>query len=178
MRMAFKTMFRKFRRDEDGNATIEFAIYFTVLFFMLAAGVEIAYINLRHAMLERGLDLAVREIRLSTGHIPSYDDIRGRICDEMRVAEECDANLRLEMVQVDPRDLSAAPTDADCSNSAQPPRPLRSFVYGQDNQLMLLRACLKFKPMMPSTAVGKELNKDSGGYAQLVATAAFVQEPK
>ena len=72
---------QRFRKEEDGNATVEFAVYFTVFFLLLAAGVEIAYMNLRHAMLERGVDLATREIRLSTGNIPSYTDVRAMICD-------------------------------------------------------------------------------------------------
>ncbi|MFW2543304.1 TadE/TadG family type IV pilus assembly protein [Primorskyibacter sp. 2E107] len=168
----------RFRRDEDGNSTVEFALYFTVFFLILAAGVEIAYINLRHAMLERGVDLATREIRLSTGHVPSYTDVRGMICSKAAVLDDCESNLRLEMVQVAPRDLSGAPNDADCQNAAQDPRPVRNFVAGQDNDLMLIRACLKYKPMLPTTSIGKELNKDAEGYAQIVVTSAFVQEPR
>ncbi|WP_240705243.1 TadE/TadG family type IV pilus assembly protein [Pacificoceanicola onchidii] len=171
-------LFSRFRRDEDGNTTIEFVIYFTVFFFILAAGVEVAYINLRHAMLERGVDLATRDIRLSTGHIPAYADVRTKICEEASVLDDCENNLRLEMVQVDPRDLSGAPADADCQNAAEDPRPVRSFTNGQDNDLMLIRACLKYKPMLPGISLGKELNTDSDGYAQLVVTSAFVQEPR
>ncbi|WP_425099738.1 TadE/TadG family type IV pilus assembly protein [Tropicibacter sp. S64] len=169
---------RRFRRDEDGNATVEFAVYFTVFFLLLAAGVEIAYMNLRHAMLERGLDLATREIRLSTGDIPTYADVRAMICEKATILDECESNLRLEMVQVSPRDFSAAPVNADCQNAEQEPHPVRNFVPGQDNDLMLIRACLKYKPMLPTTSLGKQLNKDEEGYAQLVVTSAFVQEPR
>ena len=169
---------RHFRRAEDGNATVEFAVYFTVFFMILAAGVEVAYMNLRHAMLERGVDLAVREIRLSTGHIPSYAEVRDRICEEATVLDECGDNLQLEMVEVNPRQFSSMPGPSDCRNAAQDPRPYRNFVHGAENKLMLLRACLKYKPMIPFTSLGAELNIDDEGYAQMIVTSAFVQEPR
>ncbi len=169
---------RRFRRSEDGSASIEFVLYFTVIFFVLAAAVEIAYMNLRHSMLERSVDLSVRDIRLSTGHIPDYAEVRDTICEEARIIDECADNLRLEMVQVDPRGFAGMPTGTDCSNAAEDPRPVRNFVHGQDNQLMLLRACMKFRPIFPTTGLGAELNLDDEGYAQLVVTSAFVQEPR
>lgn len=168
----------RFRKEEDGNGTVEFAVYFTVFFLILAAGVEIAFINLRHAMLERGVDLATRDIRLSTGHIPSYTEVRDTICEKATILDDCEGNLRLEMVQVSPRDFAAAPRDADCLNAVEDPRPVRNFIAGRDNDLMLIRACLKYRPILPTTAIGKELNLDDEGYAQLVVTSAFVQEPR
>jgi Flp pilus assembly pilin Flp len=169
----------RFRREDDGSATIEFAVYFTIFFFILAAAVEMGYMNLRHSLLERGVDLATREIRLNTGHIPSYDEVRTMICDEAVIVDNCASNLRLEMVMVDPRSFNTAPSDADCINAETEPRPVRNFVNnGQDNQLMLMRACLKYKPAMPTTSFGLALNKDAEGYAQMVVTSAFVQEPR
>lgn len=169
---------RRFRKTEDGSASVEFVLYFTLIFFVIAAGVEIAYMNLRHAMLERSVDQAVREIRLSTGAIPSYEEVRTMVCEKASVLEACESNLQLEMVQVDPRGFVAMPANADCINAAQEPRPVRTFEHGQDNQLMLMRACLKFKPMFPTTGIGAELNMDDDGYANLIVTAAFVQEPR
>ena len=168
----------RFRREEDGNMTMEFALYFTIFFLIMAAGVEIAYMNLRHSMLERGVDIAVREIRLSTGNVPSYDDVRTRICTEAAVIDSCDDNLRLEMVEVDPRNFWTLEPNPDCRNAEEDPRPVRSFDAGTDNALMLIRACLKYKPMMPTTGLGKELNLDTEGYAQMIVTSAFVQEPR
>ncbi|WP_323770429.1 TadE/TadG family type IV pilus assembly protein [Antarctobacter sp.] len=173
-----KTALNRFRRDEDGTATVEFAVYFTIFFFILAAAVEMGYMNLRHALLERGVDLATREIRLNTGDIPTYEEVRQKICDEAVIVDGCAENLRLEMLEVDPRNFAAIPPGADCKNAEEEPRPLRSFVAGLDNQLMLVRACLKYKPAMPTTSFGLALNKDAQGYAQIVVTSAFVQEPR
>ncbi len=167
----------RFRKDEDGSSTVEFAVYFTAFFFILAVAVEMGYMNLRHALLERGLDLATREIRLNTGDVPTYEQVRAKICEDA-VIDGCLENLRLEMVEVDPRNFEAVPPSADCINVEEDPRPVRSFVAGQDNDLMLLRACLKYKPAMPMMPFGQALHKDEQGYTQLVATSAFVQEPR
>lgn len=178
MMTRMKRFVSRFRKEEDGNATIEFVLYFTIFMSILAAGVEIAYMNLRHSMLERGVDLVTRDIRLSTGNIPTYNEVRTKICEEATILDECESNLRLEMVQVSPRDFSAAPTNADCINAVEDPKPVRNFQHGLDNDLMLIRACLKYKPVLPTTSLGAELNLDDDGYAQLVVTSAFVQEPR
>ncbi|MFW2588995.1 TadE/TadG family type IV pilus assembly protein [Sagittula sp. SSi028] len=178
MMSSIQTFASRFRRDEDGNATIEFAFYFTVFFLILTAGVEIAYMNLRHSMLERSVDLVVRDIRLSTGDVPSFAEARNKICEEAAILEDCENNLRLEMVEVDPRNFWTIDPNPDCRNAEEEPRPVRNFTPGTDNALMLIRACLKYKPMMPTTGLGKELYKDSDGYAQLMVTSAFVQEPR
>ncbi|WP_425071979.1 TadE/TadG family type IV pilus assembly protein [Sagittula sp. S175] len=178
MMSRIRTFASRFHRDEDGNSTIEFALYFTLIFMVLTTGVEIGYINLRHSMLERSVDLAVRDIRLSTGQVPSYTEVRDQICQQSGVIDDCDNNLTLEMVEVDPRNFWSFEPNPDCRNAEEDPRPVRNFVPGKDNALMLLRACLKYKPMMPLTGLGKQLNKDSQGYAQLIVTSAFVQEPR
>ncbi len=168
----------RFRREEEGSATVEFVLYFTVFFIVLAAAVEISFINLRHAMLERSVDMVTRDIRLSTGEVPSYASVKQDICEEATIMDDCEANLRLEMIQLDPRNMGNMSYTADCQNAAQDPQPVINFTPGQDNDLMMMRACLKYKPMMPTTQFGKQLNLDDDGYAQLVVTSAFVQEPR
>jgi hypothetical protein len=53
------------------------------------------------------------------------------------------------------------------------------FAFGSDNQIMLLRVCLKDTPMFPTTVVGAGLIADGendGSYA-LITTSVFVNEP-
>jgi hypothetical protein len=169
---------KRFGRREEGNATIEFSIYFSLFFLVFAGGVEGAFMGLRYVMLERSVDLVTRDIRLSTGHVPSYADVRDQICDKAKVTKDCTDNLRLEMIRVDPRNFARMPADADCRNAEEDPRPLREFVSGQDNQLMLIRACLKYKVMMPTTQVLNLYGADAQGYAHMIVTSAFVQEPR
>lgn len=176
-RWSLRRSTRRFARAEDGNATIEFAIWFSLVIALLGTGVEIAYMNLRHAMLERAVDMAVRDIRLGTGAIPGYEDVRQTICDKARVIDDCTGNVRLEMIEVDPRAFAGFAQGADCRNVTDDPRPVRNFVSGQENGLMLLRACMAFKPMMPTTGLGGAMQTDADGYAWLVVHSAFVQEP-
>ena len=178
MMSQLKRFAARFRRSEDGSASVEFVLYFTVFFMVLAAGVEIAYINLRHAMLERAVDLATRDVRLSTGETPSYESVHAQICEEATVLVDCQNNLRLEMIQIDPRNVAGMPYDADCQSASDEPRPVRNFTPGLDNDLMLIKACLKFKPMMPTSEFAQALNVDDQGYAKLIVTSAFVQEPR
>ena len=169
---------RRFRRNDDGTATLEFAILFPAFITILLSGVELGMITLQHAMLERGLDLAVRDIRLGTGNAPQHDEIKDDICEYAGLIEHCQSTLRLEMVQVDLRNVVEWDTSPDCVDSSEEVQPVRSFVNGQENELMLLRACVKFDPIFPTTGLGKQLTVDGAGQAALVATAAFVQEPE
>jgi hypothetical protein len=54
---------------------------------------------------------------------------------------------------------------------------VRDFSPGTENQLMMLRACLKYEPIFPTAFLANVLEKDSHGQAKIVVTNAFVQEP-
>ncbi|MEZ5714119.1 MAG: TadE/TadG family type IV pilus assembly protein [Paracoccaceae bacterium] len=168
---------RRFGRRDEGTATVEFAILFPAFIMILLSGVELGMITLQHAMLERGLDLAVRNIRLGTGEAPQHDEIKSQICEYAGVLRNCESTLRLEMVQVDLRHEVTLDTTADCVDTSEDVQPVRNFVNGQENELMLLRACVKIDPIFPTTGLGKQLVKDGAGQTALLATAAFVQEP-
>ncbi|WP_238367023.1 TadE/TadG family type IV pilus assembly protein [Mesobacterium pallidum] len=169
---------RRFGKDERGSFSVEFAFYFVALFMLLATGVEMAHMSLRRAMLERAVDLSVRDIRLATGMPPTYEEVRAEICAAASIVGNCSQNLMLEMVQVDPRDFQRLPADAQCRNAQEAPKPVRKFDPGQDNDLMLIRACLKFNPVFPTSGLAARLPQDADGYASLIVTASFVQEPR
>ncbi|MCT4611419.1 MAG: pilus assembly protein [Pelagimonas sp.] len=178
MMSCLNRLVRRFRKEQDGTATIEFVLYFSLFSTILATGIEIGYMNLRHSMLDRAVDLVTREIQLATGTQYDYNKARRRICEEADILKNCENNLRLEMVQVDPRQFQSLPQQADCQNAVETPRPVRDFEHGQDNELMLIRACLKYQPVLPTTGLGKAMNKDTQGFAQMIVTSAFVQEPR
>lgn len=178
MMRALFTRLRRFRRREDGSATIEFAITFPSLLFLILSAVELGFVTLQHAMLERAMDMTVRDIRLGTGTAPQHDDIKDLICTRAGFISDCSDNLRLEMIQVDPRNWSAPPADADCTDKSEDVEPVRSFVNGQDNELMILRACAKIEPVFPTTGLGANMVKDGAGHFALVSSSAFVQEPQ
>jgi hypothetical protein len=176
-RPEFKNL-RSFLRDDSGSVvTLPFAIWLPVFLIIIIAGMEIGALSLRHTQLERGLDLTVREVRLGTGEQLDHDTLKGMICDNTTLLADCEDMLRLEMIPLSLRSWSEPPRDADCYDSAQPVRPLRQFDSGQPNELMMLRACFKYRPITPAGVIGAAMPKDADGYAAIVSTSAFVQEP-
>lgn len=171
-------MLKRFRRSEDGSATVEFAITFPAMLMLLLSGIELGFVSLNHAMLERAMDMTVRDIRLGTGSAPQHDELKDLICTRAGFINDCDTNLRLEMVQVDPRAWDNIREVADCTDQSEEVAPVRSFVNGQENELMFLRACVKIDPVFPTAGLGKNLVKDGAGQYALVSMSAFVQEPR
>ena len=170
---------KRFAADESGVSTVEFAIVFPFFLMILMASFELSFVTLKHAMLERGLDMAVRDIRLGTGAYPrpTHDQIKQQICDEAAVILDCEENLKLEMVPMDLRAYSPLNGTADCVDAAAQANPVYNFTNGGVNQLMVLRACVKYEPFLPDALLGAALSKDTDGKAAIVSMAAFVQEP-
>ncbi|NIZ13464.1 TadE/TadG family type IV pilus assembly protein [Phaeobacter sp. HF9A] len=169
---------RRFRRRQDGAVTIEFVIIFPVMLLILFSTVELGVINLRQIMLERAMDMTVREIRLGTGGNMQHDEIRDRICDYSGTIRNCATSLKLEMVQLDPFNWTSVDATPDCIESIEESNPLINFKNGGSNDLMFLRACLNITPLFPGWGLGKAFQKDGDGRIHLYASSAFVQEPK
>ena len=167
-----------FSRSEDGSGTVEFALTFPVMLLFMLSGVELGMITLQHSMLERAMDLTVRDIRLGTGGDFQHDDIKDQICELSGFIDDCGENLHLEMIQVDPRDWADIPVNPTCTDQSEEVAPVINFINGQENELMILRACAKISPVFPSTGLGKNVTKDGAGQFALVSISAFVQEPR
>ncbi|MCF6431824.1 pilus assembly protein [Leisingera sp. M527] len=169
---------RRFRAHDDGNASVEFAIVIPAFLLALMSTVELGLINLRHSQLERALDLTVRDIRLNTGANKDHAQIRDEICELSGFIDDCASSLKLEMVRADPFNWTGIDPDPDCINRIEEVNPDVTFEHGQSNELMLIRACMKFKPILPTWGLGQSLSKDDDGRISLTAASAFVQEPR
>lgn len=177
MRFEIKKI-RHFLRDESGaTMLVPFALWAPLFIGIIIAGMEMGALSVRHTQLERGLDSAVREVRLGTGENLDHDTLKAMICSSAPILSDCENMLRLEMIPLSLRDWSEPAVIADCVESSQPVRPLRQFTPGDPNELMLLRACYKYKPIVPTGALASALPKDAEGYTALVSFSAFVQEP-
>ena len=177
MMRLFRHARRRFLKSEDGNATVEFVLIFPIYLSLLIMSIEMGFITLRHTLLERGMDIAVREIRLGTGSAPTHDEIKELICENALMIRDCTNSLRLEMRPADIRNFATLNDPIDCTDASQPTKPVKEFTPGQQNQLMLLRACLRFDPLFPIDALGSALVKDANGQSAIYAMTAFVQEP-
>ncbi|MEB8387437.1 pilus assembly protein [Rhodobacteraceae bacterium KMM 6894] len=168
---------RRFNREEDGLVSAEFMLVFPLFMALMVMSLELSMITLRHSMLERGLDMAVRDIRLGTGTDPSHDAIKERICEEAYVISDCTENLRLQMIPTDMRNLTTLGDELECTDKAEEGVQVLDFTPGQQNQLMFLRACAKYDPIFPTWQLARALSKDTSGQVKIVAMSAFVQEP-
>lgn len=166
-------------RVEDGNATIEFVILFPLFLTLLASAAEIGMITYRHTMLERAVDLTVRDIRLGTGSAPQYAQIRDTICTRAPIIADCQANMKIEMIRMDLRNYVAPPAEFDCIDKAEEVQPVRAFENGMENEMILLRVCAMFTPLFPFAGLGRDLKEsDDSGFVAMVSSTAFVQEPR
>lgn len=169
---------RGFLRREDGNATVEFVIMFPLLMTLLITSVEIGSITFRHTMLDRAVDLTVRDIRLGTGTAPQYEQVRNAICERASVIPDCQKNVKIEMIRMDLRAWTPPPADYDCVNHVEEVQPVRNFQNGMENEMILLRICAMFQPIFPVSALGRDILKiNATGYSAMISSTAFVQEP-
>jgi hypothetical protein len=174
---------RRFRRAERGNVTVEFALVFPVFIMILTSSIEMGVITIRQTLLERGLDIAMREVRVGTGANYSHDQVRAMICDGAAIFEDCEENLRLEMIPNNPRNYTQLPSTVDCvqhgAGGSEALNPVRSFTAGQSNELVIVRACMLYDPIFPTSQLALERTTDQNGKSALVvAVSAFTQEPR
>lgn len=173
---------RRFRRAERGNVTVEFALMFPVFIMILTSSIEMGVITIRQTLLERGLDIAMREVRVGTGANYTHDQVRAMICDGAAIFEDCEQNLRLEMVPNDPRNYTRLPNTVDCAQHStggnEVLNPVRNFAAGQSNELVIVRACMLYDPIFPTSQLALERTTDQNGKSALVAVSAFTQEPR
>ena len=177
----FKTkrrQLRRFLRREDGTASLEIVLVLPFFMMLFMSAYEGGMISLRHMMLERGLDLAVRDVRIGRIVDPEHAVLKERICDYASIIPDCANQLQLEMVVMDVRNwTNELEGPIKCIDRALNVQPAVRFTYGDNNQLMVLQVCTLFDPVVPTSGLGKYIPKKSGGAYALVASSAFVMEP-
>ena len=89
--------FRKFAKKQDGNATIEFVILFPGLMFLFLVGFEAGYYMVRNVSLERAVDIAVRDVRLSNGQIPNLGQFKQNLCAEANILDDCEGSVKIDV---------------------------------------------------------------------------------
>ena len=181
IRNMFARKGKRFGKAENGSATIEFVILFPIFMVMFLSSVESGIMMLRHAMLERGTDMAVRSLRLNTGSPPTFAQLKSEICNYAGLIKDCNKAVQIELVAVDTKNWTL---DMDgnikCRDRGSNIDPVTETNYkpGASNELMVVRVCAIVDPIFPGTGLGSiiPLQKD-GGYA-LVSMSAFVNEPR
>ncbi len=177
---------RSFLRAEEGTATIEFVFVIPIVMTIFMASLESSFYMVRHVMLERSVDQVVRDLRL--GLIPNltHKKLKTAICERsayISSVANCVDSMKIWLQSVDTATFAMIAPPKNCVDRSEPIDPLyeppaNEFEVGSDNEIMLMRICLKEEPMFPTTIVGAGLIRDEadGSYG-LVATSVFVNEP-
>jgi len=178
MTLRLMSRLRRFRRNENGSApVIEFVIMVPLLFALLLSSFELSLFSFRQNWLDRGLDLAVRDIRLNTGANYTHAQVKQMICGYAGFLDQCEDHIKLEMTPTDPRSFGPFDGSADCVDVQAPLAPSRVFVHGSEHDLMILRACYLYEPVFPRIGMGEAMTSEGNQYYPLISVSVFVQEP-
>lgn len=171
-----KRLARDFRR-EDGTASIEFLFAIPTLMVVFMASCESGYFMVRHVMLERAVDMTMRDLRLGLLGDISHNDLRTLICSRTVVIHNCASNLKIELTPISTTTWALPTTPPTCIDRSVAIEPVTTYVRGGSSEPVIVRVCARQNAMFPSTGVGLGLQQDAqGGYA-LVARSVFVNEP-
>ncbi len=170
-------MWGRFWGREDGNATIEFVILFPALMTIFLMAVELGVMLTRGVMLDRAVDIAVRDLRLGMLTPMTHDGLKDEICANSVIIPNCDSVMLLELRPISTVTWAELNHTVTCVDRTEDVQPVLEFDPGATNEMMLVVACSVFDPFFPTTALAAKIRLDpSGGYA-LVSSSSYVNEP-
>ena len=172
------TYLRDFLADETATSTLEFVIMFPVVITLFIGVFENGMILTRQVLMERSLDEATRILRLATGLNLRASDIEEAICNNTSAIPNCDEVLVIDLRVVN-RDTYDIPTpNISCVNRNEIDIvPSNQFEQGDDNELIMIRACAVIDRILPFTGFGMNLTRDDTGGMHMTAASVFVNEP-
>lgn len=165
-------------REENGVASVEFLFALPVLMLIFTASFETGMVMTRSIMLEQSLDMVMRDLRL--GHLvaPDNDLLKEEICEKTVIFKDCENSLMLELQRVSTATFAMPTADAACVDREEEIQPVVVLQIGQDNDLMLVRACIVQDVMFATSHLGlKGLRDNPNGDYGIVAVSAFSNEP-
>lgn len=176
-----RTRLRPFARSEDGSATVQFALLLPLFLGLFLATFELGMLLTRQMMLDRAVDLAVRQVRIGAFQDVAPGDmheaIMAAICANNIVMRHCERDLLLWAERIDPR-AYAAPSDlAVCRDRKDRNKPVDALDAGAPNDLMYVRACALFDPFFPTIGLGRALDRQSGDAYAIFSASAYAVEP-
>lgn len=176
MKRLLSRLFARFR-NEDGSSTVEFVLIFPVIFGIFMSGYEASMYVTRFVLLDRALDITMRELRL--GRLPgaTHDTLKDEICDRTILIRDCRQNLKLALQPVDTGTFTMPNTPMQCVDRTQAIQPVTTVNPGAGDQIMIVRACVIIYGVFPGSAIGTRMPKEPGGGYIMTAKSVFVNEP-
>ena len=156
--------FRRFFRNETGSASIEFCILFPGFMLAMLSSIEAGLMMTRNVMLERGVDIAVRELRLGQS-TPDFDTLKATICDHALIIGDCNERIQMELQPVSLATFDVPASAPKCRDITSDIDPITdtTWIGGGNNDLMIVRVCALFDPFFSPSAWVMEMPADGNG---------------
>jgi hypothetical protein len=182
------TDLRTFLADENGTATIEFVLLVPLILTVFFASFESSFFMIKSVMLDRSVDIVVRDIRLGNLDNLNHRLLKKRICETSALADPavCMDKMRIWMQPINTADFKMVVPQRHCMDKSAKIDPMidpptGEFAYGSDNDIMLLHICLLEEPLFPTTIVGAALVANNGNGDDelygIISNSVFVNEP-
>lgn len=178
----------QFLRDERGSAIIEFIFVFPTVFTLFTAAVESSVYMIRYVMFERSIDLVIRNVRLGVyGANFTHQKLKEEICTNGVLGNNISHCMNATKIWMQPintgnvNGFAMGSTQVPCIDQAgqinvgDPPD--NSFSAGVDNDIMLIRVCMKEWPMFPTTGISVKMPTQTDGSVAMIVSSTFVNEP-
>ncbi len=178
MLLSLQMRLRRFRRDDTGAASVEFVLIAPLYFALMLSTFEAGWLMTKSMMLERGMDLTMRDLRLGVHTNPTHNEFKQIICNNAAILKNCEATMLLELVPINT--AADVPTSTICQDLANPVDPTVTFNATRGTrevETMFVRACVTIDPMIPGMGLALHLPKDVNGGIAMVSYGAFVNEP-
>lgn len=168
---------RSIKGDRSGATAIEFAILAPIFIAVLFSTFEIGWLITKSTLLDRALDLAIRQIRVGATSAPTSQAAMAKmICDKLYIISNCKTSLTVEMTKITTATDFPA-NSATCVDRGGSFTPAVSFTTGGRAEIMYVRACLVSDALTPFIGIAFHFTKDSKGGYSIVSSSAFMNEP-
>ncbi|GHC54757.1 TadE/TadG family type IV pilus assembly protein [Neogemmobacter tilapiae] len=178
---ASKNPVAQFLRDERGTASVEFVLVVPFMLYLFIMAFESGMLMIRNVMLERALDITMREIRVNILPNPTFAEVKAKICERAVVFSSCTSTLVVNMETVDMDTWIMPAGSIPCMNRPVPIKPPEELYKNptDPNEVVIVRACIQAKIIVANTFgyLGRMLPHDAQGRYWLTSVSAFVNEP-
>ncbi len=167
---------------ERGAATVEFVLLLPAFLMVFLSSFDASILLTHQVMLERAVDIVVRNIRLEKPKTQTQRQLTGRICDRARILPHCRQNLLVELTEVAAPLYEMPAIDAPCVNQLTSIVPLANLLGDRTGKMILLCTCYSVEPVLPlavltvNRTLASNLINNEDGTVRMVTSTAFVVE--
>jgi Flp pilus assembly protein TadG len=165
-----------FRQDRRGSTAVEFAMLALPFLSLVFAIFETSMVHMTSQVLQTAVTEASRKIMTGQAQKGNFKatDFKAEICKNVKAFFDCANELQIDVQ-----------TFANFAAATVPPAPIKNgrldpsgfgYVPGGPNQIVVVRAAIEYKLVVPSMISNTMQNLD-GSRLLIMASAAFKNEP-